>query len=869
MKSARALCRPALVAALLLSPLAASAKPEAFEVTADTVSLLPLGREADGIIGDFVLRNDLVEAVISANLPNRRANMSTFYGPDGITPGCLYDLSLRGAHNDQITIFCPAQQQGRVSWVRILTEPRDNGRPEAAVECVTTAEAGDGIARRHVYRLQDGWPGLRITTTLTNATSKPRKIPAQDRWTNFLQTGFAPGGILWANSVDPADHCGYAVGPLEDPSNALSLPPLEIPPGASLTFTRFLAVGTSPAAAVGAVASQQGITSSLTGSITGPDGAPVADASLWLRPLFKIDVPHHTPPKTGATLPDSNGRLSAIATPDASGRFDFALPPGRYRATVTAPGRPNAESEIQISSGSATRADFHLDPASRITLDIRDEAGAPIPCKAQFLALDGTEPVRLGPDQRAHGCRDQYHSENGQFTVGLPAGRYRVVVTRGIEYNHLEREVEIAPGANVPFTGTLKRLVDTRGWVSADYHNHSTPSGDNICGTPDRLINLAAEHVEFAPTTEHNRLFDWRPEINRLGLAPFLQTVSGMELTGQKAHLNAFPFEPVPFTQNNGAPTWDPDPRITALTLREWQKVEADRWIQINHPDLFANFFEDRSTGQQERGFAGLVSLIDGYETQNSDPSRLLSGLPFSIGRSKEGTEQLTWSREFLWLQMLNQGRRTAAVAVCDAHAVFGNGVGGWRMYLPSASDNPAQIDWRENIRAAKAGRSYLTTGPFLQARTADGIEPGGTARPSKGLVTLHVSVQCTDWIAIDRVQVLVNGRTPPELNFTRASHPQLFKEGVLRFQHTIPVKLTADAHLIVAVSGDNDSLKTCYGSSDQSKLKPFAYHNPILVDIDGNGFTPNGDDLGFPVTGKRITLDAAKAFLEARKQNH
>jgi hypothetical protein len=96
----------------------------------------------------------------------------------------------------------------------------------------------------------------------------------------------------------------------------------------------------------------------------------------------------------------------------------------------------------------------------------------------------------------------------------------------------------------------------------------------------------------------------------------------------------------------------------------------------------------------------------------------------------------------------------------------------------------------------------------------------------------------------------------------------QLFKEGVLRFQHTIPVKLTADAHLIVAVSGDNDSIKTCYGSSDQSKLKPFAYHNPIFVDIDGKGFTPNGDDLGFPVTGKRVTLDAAKAFLEARKQN-
>ena len=48
-----------------------------------------------GIIGDFVLRNDKIEAVISGNLPLRRANMSTFYGAlkASLTPGCLYDLT--------------------------------------------------------------------------------------------------------------------------------------------------------------------------------------------------------------------------------------------------------------------------------------------------------------------------------------------------------------------------------------------------------------------------------------------------------------------------------------------------------------------------------------------------------------------------------------------------------------------------------------------------------------------------------------------------------------------------------------------------------------------------------------------------------
>jgi len=54
--------------------------------------------------------------------------------------------------------------------------------------------------------------------------------------------------------------------------------------------------------------------------------------------------------------------------------------------------------------------------------------------------------VNLGPDQRAHGCRDQYHSERGRFEVALPAGRYHVVVTRGIEYSHLAQDVELLPG---------------------------------------------------------------------------------------------------------------------------------------------------------------------------------------------------------------------------------------------------------------------------------------------------------------------------------------------------------------------------------------------------------------------------------------
>ena len=111
----------AVVLVLSLSNPAAAA-PEAFEVGPHNADQLPKGKEADGIIGDFILRNDKVEAVISHNAPLRRANMSTFYGADGMTPGCLYDLCLRGSANDQLCIFSPAAQRGPGTLVRIVKD---------------------------------------------------------------------------------------------------------------------------------------------------------------------------------------------------------------------------------------------------------------------------------------------------------------------------------------------------------------------------------------------------------------------------------------------------------------------------------------------------------------------------------------------------------------------------------------------------------------------------------------------------------------------------------------------------------------------------------------------------------------------------
>jgi hypothetical protein len=82
-------CFIVLISWFIPKPLHAT---EAFEVGRDRRDSLPGGKEADGIVGDFIMRNNLIEAVISSDAPLRKADMGGWW--DAVSPGCLYDLTL-------------------------------------------------------------------------------------------------------------------------------------------------------------------------------------------------------------------------------------------------------------------------------------------------------------------------------------------------------------------------------------------------------------------------------------------------------------------------------------------------------------------------------------------------------------------------------------------------------------------------------------------------------------------------------------------------------------------------------------------------------------------------------------------------------
>ena len=798
-------------------------KVKAIEIGKHNVDLLLGGKESDGIIGDFVLRNDKIQLLVGGNLPLRRPNMTVEKAFE--TPGSIYDLDLTGESNDQLTIFRPGELGGPLSSIQI-TNPGRKGI--ATLTAIRTAAKGNGLYIKHEYEVQVNQPYVKITSTYHNQFGEGKTIRPRAAWRHFSQT-WDFKTIQVGDSIDPYDKRSYAWAALDANNKRTHLlaPPLpetyELPSGKKKHFVVALTVDRSPLAAYGILASLGKKSGKVIGSAVDPTGKPAIHARI------EVNVKNQKIP----------------VYPDDQGNFEFQLPIGEYQTQVVDIGRENTTATAQtinLNNKRTTQLNFKLPKASSIQFDIRDEDNNPSPCKVQFIGQQGTPTPNFGPPIRARGGDHQYHSHNGQFTQQVPPGNYLLRITRGPEFDLLEKLVEVDIGQSVKVTGILRRTVDTQGWISTDYHSHATPSGDNYCNVNDRIMNLVAENIEFAPTTEHNRLYDWQPHIDQLGVGNHLKTIIGLEHTGSGQHLNSFPLKYFPYKQDGGAPRWQHDPRLNAIVLRNAFGGNTDRWVQINHPQM-GIVFNDRNRDQiADGGFSGFENLIDAGEFWSD---QILNPKPIIKIQRKNQTREVR-NRTFSWLQLLNQGRFIWCVAVSDAHEVFSSSQGSWRTYVSSSTDQPSEINSQEIIRNSKAGRMMITNGPFLRVKTKDGMPIGSQVR-SGNTIDLEIQVQNPNWIQIDRVQILVNGRQDPRYNYTLEKDPSKFKQHPVVFEETVQIRLQEDANLIVVATGEKSDLSKGWGRAKAAAMHPIAYTNPIFVDIDGQGFKPNGDNLDYP----------------------
>ena len=219
---------------------------------------------------------------------------------------------------------------------------------------------------------------------------------------------------------------------------------------------------------------------------------------------------------------------------------------------------------------------------------------------------------------------------------------------------------------------------------------------------------------------------------------------------------------------------------------------------------------------------------------------------PFLTASSYKGN-----NRMFNWLQFLNQGYRLVGVVNTDAHYNYHES--GWvRNWIKSPTDDPAAIKPLDVVRASEAGAVIMSNGPFLEVSMTEAgksgrVIAGQDLEAPSGKISIDVRVQCPNWIDLDRVFVLVNGRIDAEHHYRKETHPNVFRSGVVRFDETLEVTLKEDAHVIVVAGAENSKLGVVHGPK-WGEHPPAALHNPVFVDVDGGGFKANGDTLDHPL---------------------
>src|SRR5215831_6986781 len=347
----------------------------------------------------------------------------------------------------------------------------------------------------------------------------------------------------------------------------------------------------SDAAGIDAVAAQlRGQpTQPISGRVTDADGMPVVGAHVT---LYQGGSP-------GPAL-DASALPWTFFKSGADGSFAGAVAQGalvaQARLTIDRPSAVIAAStqmSLQIPGTAhwdwtVLDADTMHPMPARLTVIGRSDAGlgdgrlgepreAQLGIVRTLLSRFGTSTTRADAD-------------GADPRLELLAGRsYRIVASRGPEWSLAMVTVpNVAAGAQAPLTFTLKRVVDTTGYVSTDFHQHSSNSPDSFIAREDRIRSYLAEGLELFASSDHDFLTDYTPEIRALRAQALLAQVVGVECTPfDYGHFGAYPLAVDPMSTTGGAFDWGGEgTNVAPGDLFAAYRAAGARVTQVNHPRI-------------------------------------------------------------------------------------------------------------------------------------------------------------------------------------------------------------------------------------------------------------------------------------------
>jgi hypothetical protein len=190
-----------------------------------------------------------------------------------------------------------------------------------------------------------------------------------------------------------------------------------------------------------------------------------------------ISVVDSAPVPQARVVLKHNGQSYATGRTDTRGELIFFLPSGDFSGDIES--LDGRQATFELSSGKVESPSILLSPPSYVTAKITDASANPIPAKVSFTGKEGAKDPNWGPDSGEIAIKNVYYTAGGSFKQVIAPGKYDVIVSYGPEYDAVFQAIDVPKGGNAELTATLKRSVDSHGWISADFHIHSTPSGDN------------------------------------------------------------------------------------------------------------------------------------------------------------------------------------------------------------------------------------------------------------------------------------------------------------------------------------------------------------------------------------------------------
>lgn len=408
-------------------------------------------------------------------------------------------------------------------------------------------------------------------------------------------------------------------------------------------------------------------------------------------------------------------------------------------------------------------------------------------------------------------------------SFSLPAGRYTLYATRGMEWSVAKQPIVVDGGQPKSHTLVLSCEIDTTGFVACDSHIHTLPgSGHGDATYAERMITIAGEGIEVAIATDHNHISDYGPHQHASGTQAHFHAIAGDEVTTHNGHFTAFPLDPA-----KAVPGGVAGRNPLFLESNDWSKLIADmrekgaKVVVLNHPywptipqGPFGKFRFDRQTGGR---LAGPEFNFDGIEL--AQPANKTPDAFYAVDD---------------WLALLNRGTRLTAVGATDSHTV-NDPVGQARTYLESRSDDVAKIDREDVYRAFLEGRAAVAAGIFAKLTIAEQYTMGDLVPAAKlaapggdksGTFDVRLRVASPSWVRPRTAMIFVNGRRVAERTIDAVLDRPT--DQTLDFALDRPPH---DAHVVAFVLGDGIKLPgwTTYGKATQ------AITNPVYLDVDGD----------------------------------